>query len=464
MRSRFVSIGLGVGVGLLIAWAPGLTAMLGLLWAAGWLIHRWAPAEDRDFLVRLYALAVVARVAAAAVLHLWAMYDGRGYLLYGIESFDIFGDSAAFSERAWIIAQTWKGGYDRVALDQGIFQNQFTPLIYLYIWVYYAFGFCQFAVKLFSVLFGALTAVMVYLLAKSVVGSTAGSRTARVAAWLMAFFPSTFLWSLSNLKEAPSGLALAWGCWVMIRLLQRGVRTSTLWHIAGVLGLIWLVRAQLMVPFLGCLLVGGALGWLLMHPRPVLIAALVLMLAGVVGGVPATAHTPILRFWRTKIDRVMNELVSRQKGHQLSGGSAYTVYSPSVSRDHSATATFTFTPGEIVKVLMLGWAYFLLSPFPWRVSSGSQVAVIPEIWLWYVLLAFALVGAVRLLQQRNGSCLVMAVPVIVLTTMLAMSTGNQGIAFRHRGIFVPVYLTFSAVGLMAMRERWSRDAGPLRFV
>ncbi|MBI4323002.1 MAG: glycosyltransferase family 39 protein [Candidatus Omnitrophica bacterium] len=452
--------GCGAALALLVMWSPGLATMIMVLIAVGWLIRRWAPEADRVFIVRLYAVALAARFLIGAALHLWAMYQGKGYLMYGQESFDISGDSAYLSLRGWIIAQTWEGRFDRGALDQGMLEDRTTWWVYPYIWFHYLFGFSQFAVKLFNGLLGALLPLVAYATAKAL----GGLRSAKISAWLVALFPSTLLWSVTNLKETPTALGLAWVCWTVVRGLQRGVRPSSLLHGLGALGLIWTARPLLLMPVVASLAIGWGIALIVSRPTPVMIGIAALLVMGVLGGLPLSARTSPTQYWPKVVNRVMDELVSRQWGHQLSGGSAYRIYDDVVYPVNDVGRASTFRPRQIVGTLLMGWGYFLFSPVPWRVTSALQAVAMPEVCLWYVLVGCALLGTVHLLWRRCGAVMVLVVPLAVLTTMFAMSTGNMGVAFRHRGMFIPLYLTLSAVGLAAVWERRARHADPLHLV
>ncbi len=444
----------GILVGLLTFWSPGLVVMLMVIIGVRKLVRQWTTPEDRRFLTRLYGLAILARLVLGAVLHLWAMYDGKGSLMYGQESFDLVsGDSAYLSLRGWIMAQTWLGRFDRAALYQGLFKDQGTALVYLYAWFHTLFGFSQFAVKLVNSLFGVLTALVSYQIVKTL----CGRRTASLVAVLVAFFPSLFLWSMTNLKETPSALGLMWTCWALIRLIRQGPRLSTLGQLAGGLWLVWCARPILLFPVGLCVLLSVWYRLLTWPGRIVVRIGAAGMLMALLWGAPMEARIDPGSFWTSKLSTVMSRLLSIQQSHLLSPGSGYRIYDDAVYQS-GAQASPQFTPGRIARAWVRGVEYFLLQPVPWKPSTSLQVLSIPEMVVWYPLLGLALWGALVLWRTAGAETMVLLVPLLVLTSLMALSTGNVGIAFRHRAIVLPLYLIFSAVGI-GHRLGWLRRRG-----
>ncbi len=450
----------GALLGSVIVWAPGLAVMLGLCVGLGGAVNRYAPPEDRRFLISLYASAIGVRFLVGASLHLWAMYHGTGYLMYGQESFDVFGDSAYVSLRGWIMALVWKGQIDRGTIDQGIFNNAAATLVYPYAWFHYLFGFSQFAVKLINSVFGVLTACVSYAIVKALCGRVSG----KIAAVLVAFFPSTLLWSVTNLKEIPTALGLLWACWAAILLLQRGVRLSSLIQLGLALGLLWVVR-PLVAVVTGLCLCGGLLwGWLWGRWGRVVTVGAVLCVIGLAVGLPHRAGVPARQFWEGKAAGQFMALISSQVGQTTSAGSAYRIYETHMY-ENSDASTWQITPRTTLHALAKGLVYFLLTPVPWRVASLSQGATIPEMLLWYALLAFGVWGAAVLVRAHPETSPTLLLVAAALTALMALSAGNIGTAFRHRGIVIPLYLILSAAGLGHV---WGglqrRDAAAVRVV
>jgi hypothetical protein len=81
-------------------------------------------------------------------------------------------------------------------------------------------------------------------------------------------------------------------------------------------------------------------------------------------------------------------------------------------------------------------------------------AVIPEMLIWYGLLAAALAG---LIQSARRSWRDLVLPLgftAAWIVALALTEGNTGNIFRHRSQFLPFVFLLSAVGLPWLWERW----------
>ncbi len=443
--SALVYGGMGVLWAAGVICSPGVTFMLIVSLTVGAFVARRAEPQERRFLLWLYGLAVGVRIALAAILHLWAQGHGQGYALYGQEAFDVFGDSAFYSLRAWWIAQAWLGQVDGVVLDQPtIFGDQGNAIVHLYSAFHYLFGFSQLGVKLINCLLGALTAVISYLLARELCGRAGG----RIAAGLVAFFPSTLLWSLGNLKDTPTALALMWMAWGVVLMLQRKTRWMLVPHLAGAIILLWSVRPLLVAPVLVCY--GLGLGWHLAWRRwrgRAGVGAL-LLVAAMAFFLPMRAEVAPVTFWQETLAQRAYQLMGFQRSHALTLGSAYRIYD-----DHIYQASFTGLSSWPVSVrgvgraLARGLAYFLLAPAPWQITTALQVASLPEMLLWYPLLLMGGWGMWLTWKTHPAVTSTLVLLILVLTLLMALSTGNLGVAFRHRGIVIPLYLVFSAAGL-----------------
>ena len=100
-----------------------------------------------------------------------------------------------------------------------------------------------------------------------------------------------------------------------------------------------------------------------------------------------------------------------------------------------------------------GLSVMLLEPYPWDANRNSRVVLAKiETILWYPILGLALVGVFHV--RRHGR--VLWFPLLYGVGVLigyALSEGNLGTAFRHRGEFVWVAALLAAFGA---RDLWNR--------
>ena len=445
-------VAVGAAVGGLVVLVPGFACMVTVLVAVGLALNRWSDPADRRFLLRLYAAAIGARMLIGGFLHVWAIYHGLGWARLGQESFDVFGDSAWTSLQAWLNTQVWLGQLERYTTDTSLFGLlDHERYSYLYAVFYWLFGFSQFAVKLIGSLWGAMTALVSYAIVKDL----ANRQAAVVAAVLVAFFPSTLLWSLSNLKDAPNSLGVTWACWAALQCIRRGFRVKFLLHLIGAVGFVHLVRPSLsLVVSFGILL--GFVWSLLWRPARRLLPGLVVILAlAAFYVVPKKTGIEPARYWRQKVESALGQLAGMQSGQTYSGGSSYVLYPERFYEYNDSPIPPTLS--DVASAFVKGWGYFLLAPVPWAITTLLQVLAVPEMILWYVLLVFAVMGASRLMREipvEGGALLIW---IFVLSSVNALTTGNVGVAFRHRSLVIPLYLVLSAIGLLPMRERMRRN-------
>ena len=100
-----------------------------------------------------------------------------------------------------------------------------------------------------------------------------------------------------------------------------------------------------------------------------------------------------------------------------------------------------------------GLSVMLLELYPWEANRNSRVVLAKvEMLFWYPILGLALVGVFHVRRHRRVLWFPLLYGVGVLIGY-ALSEGNLGTAFRHRGEFVWVAALFATVGA---RDLWNR--------
>ncbi len=98
-----------------------------------------------------------------------------------------------------------------------------------------------------------------------------------------------------------------------------------------------------------------------------------------------------------------------------------------------------------ITYLPIGLASALFAPFPWSVQRAADLAVLPEMLVWYVVLA-AVIGVLR--ERPRWSHLA---PVVLFAlggfAILALAEGNVGTLYRHRAMFIPWIFVLAAPAL-----------------
>jgi hypothetical protein len=115
----------------------------------------------------------------------------------------------------------------------------------------------------------------------------------------------------------------------------------------------------------------------------------------------------------------------------------------------------TSTSGSItanLRALPRGLLFSLFAPFPWSVPrSLEQAATIPEMLLWYILVALAAVGLLGLLRKRDLRYAHGVAAAIGLVLILALVEASTGTLVRSRGMLVPYVVILSGVGFETIR-------------
>ncbi len=123
-------------------------------------------------------------------------------------------------------------------------------------------------------------------------------------------------------------------------------------------------------------------------------------------------------------------------------------------REDSVADENSFAPN--LAHLPIGLAAMLLRPYPWSSGGSTSMELArTEMTLWYALLALAFIGLPLALRYPRVSMF----PLLAgagITVMYALTEGNLGTAYRHRGEFVWVVVLLAGFGLYRLRQWTSR--------
>ena len=117
--------------------------------------------------------------------------------------------------------------------------------------------------------------------------------------------------------------------------------------------------------------------------------------------------------------------------------------------DNDLEATLASFPHGLVSVT--------LRPFPWEADGGfGRTAAALESPIWLLLILLSVVGLVAKWRSSDEVTLLM-IQVALFTGAAAVTQGNLGTAFRHRGQVLVALAVLSMVGIEHLRNRWSRN-------
>lgn len=395
-------------------------------WRPGQETRVTAGASNREFLAFLVLAALFVRAFAALGL--------RQSGLHAV----IAPDELTFHTNARIFASWLAGdhGYMFGYRWEGSTQVGYFVFVGTLYWV---LGVFPMVPVLLNCVAGSLCAIPAHRLASRIGGATAG----RIAAVLVAFFPSLMLWSTLLIRDSWAMLLILWTAVLGQELIRR-------FTLRRMIALLLCMAALATLRSYLFLLVGGAVGvgWLIAGVRRPgrALGAAILGTGGVLAFVRGlglgTDYLSLANFESIAQRRELNAI--GEAGIELAG--------------HDLS-----TPLGALTYLPMGLSWFLLSPFPWE-TGGKQVLAVPDVLMWYVLLPFVVYGAVWSLRRRRRSSTVPLLLATLISLLYALVSGNVGIIFRHRAQVLVLLLPFAAIAiarLLRARARRRREREPV---
>lgn len=379
---------------------------------------------DRTFLLRLFTMGVLIRLALGLVIFL-----GHYEEFFGgdANTYDVFGVS---------LAASWHGDPYHTAAYANFVRSGVGAwgMLYLVAIVYELIGRNMLAIQFINASVGAATAAVIYFVAQHLFENT---RVSRVAAVMACFFPSLILWSSQALKDALIVMCLAISILLTLRLMERVKVVDVI-----ILGccLMALLSLRFYIFYMMVVAVAGAfiLGMQHLNAQAFLRRAVAVMAIGL-----AFTWFGVIRFAGTQLEKYGN-LQTVQQSRQDAAQSAESGFAKDVD---------VRTTEGALSVIPIGLLYLLFAPFPWQLASLRQSMTLPEMIVWWCSFPFLVLGFWYAIKHR----LRRVSPILLFTTMLTLAyslfQGNVGTAYRQRSQLLVFYFIFVAVGWILMRER-----------
>ena len=379
---------------------------------------------DGPFLLRLFVAALITRV----ILGL-AIFVFRGQVFFGGDAitYDYYGNAQVLGWFGDKYYQQLANRFVRSGEGSG------WGMVYLVGAVYAVIGRNMLAVQLMNAVFGAASAVVVYLCAQHVFQN---SRVARIAGIAVAFYPSLVLWSAQGLKDGPIVFFLAIAILSTLRLGEK----LTVKYILILLGaLIALLALRFYVFYMICVAIAGAF---LIGMQQVTATSFARQFSAVVLLGLALTYVGVTRSASTQFEQYnLQRLQVSRLDQARSAESGF-------GRDVDVSSTT-----GALSTMPLGVVYLLFAPFPWQITSLRQSITLPEMIIWWASFPLLVLGLWFTLKYR----LRMASPILIFTAMLTLAysvfQGNVGTAYRQRAQVLVFYFIFAAVGLVLVLEK-----------
>lgn len=401
-------------------------------------------------LLTVFCIALAVRVVLAVAI--WAVAGGS-----------LFPDDTRYSEMAAEAAAGQSGEWTRA--EHRRYQETATLLVPLTA-LYRVLGPVKLAGQLLVAVLGAAAAALTARLALEAL--EVGWATA--AGLAVALLPSQVLWSALVLKDAPVWALLAALALVVAvagrssgrRLVGLAAAAAALLLLLGFLRQQTLVVAAWALALsswagtperrlargLGALAIAVVVPWAAgQGPAGVGFLTGVGPLAGIRAVAAGDAETSFV-----DEPTATSTTVTRAAPTTAAPSPAPTVAPSTTAASSAARPTRTPPravedgPADDLRALPRGLSVMLLEPYPWPPSTNSRLRFAQaETLVWYPLLALAVVGAAALRRHLR----VIAFPVLVggaIVVTYAVTEGNLGTAYRHRGEFVWIVALMAAAG------------------
>ena len=379
--------------------------------------------DDKTFLLRLFLLGLLARMVIGTIIftaHLEDFFGGDA------NTYDIFGQA---------LVQLWHGDdYQRQAYENFVASGASAwGMLYLVAIVYELIGTNIFAIQLINASVGSASAIVVYFVAQTLFNNV---RVSRVAAVLVAFFPSLILWSSQALKDGLIILALVLCILATVRLMEK---ITIRYVIILCLSLMALLSLRFYIFYMMAAAVAGSfiIGMKTLSAQSFIHR---FVAAGAIG--LAFTWFGVLRYAEVQFDRYAN------------------LKTIQTSREDLATAGSGFgkdvdvgTAEGALSVIPMGVVYLLFAPFPWQFTTLRQSITLPEMIVWWLAFPLLVLGLWYSIRHRLRE----VSPIVMFTTMLTLAyslfQGNVGTAYRQRSQLLVFYFIFVAVGAILVKER-----------
>jgi hypothetical protein len=374
--------------------------------------------SDRRYLLQLFVAGLLVRMMVGSVI-------------FGFELQEFFGgDAITYDHLGFELLQWYRGLAEISTTDDTVVWG----MPYLVAGIYAIVGRNVLAVQFFNAICGAAAAIVVYVCAQHIFQNV---RVARVAALLVAFYPSLILWSSQALKDAPIMLLLTL---TALTTLKLGERFSLKYLAVLLFCLFGLLSLRFYIFYIMIVAVGA--GFIIgMRRLTAQSFARQLLMVACVG--LALTYLGVLRTASVQLEGYGN-LERVQRSRQDLAASAQSGFAQDV--DVSTTS-------GALSVIPLGMMYLLFAPFPWQMANLRQSITLPEMMLWWGSFPLLVLGGWFTLKYR----LRQALPIILFTTMLTLAysifQGNVGTAYRQRSQLLIFYFIFVAVGFVLLKER-----------
>ncbi len=402
------------------ATALGLCALAAMV--AGIAIKR---GEDGSYLVKLFILALLVRLAIGTVIF---VSNGQDFFGGDAWTYDFFGYQQLLA---------WRGdNYAQILVDRfvGTGYRSGWGMVSMVAAIYGVVGRNMLAVQFFNAVLGAATAPVIFLCAKEVFQNR---RVAAIAGIAVAFYPSLVLWSSQGLKDGPIVFFLALSILATLRL---GKKISPLYLIVAALALFGVLAFRFYVFYM---LVAAIAGAFIIGMRPFTAQSVARQFVVVIFLGLSLTYFGVTRYASVQLEQY-GTLEQVQRSRLDAATSAQSGFGRDVDVSTTSGALLT---------IPIGIVYLLFAPFPWQLASLRQSITLPEMVVWWASFPLLILGLWFSIRNRLRQMSPILIFISMLTIAYSVFQGNVGTAYRQRAQLLVFYFIFVAVGAVLVLEK-----------
>lgn len=443
---RITYIIAGIILGLLWVISAGTLFILCLTVVCAFLVWHVTPASDKKLIFNLFLVGLLLRLAACFFACFISIIKGHaGWLI---------GDGWAVNNYSWVLAQYLQNPETVLRTETLSGQIYFDPpyrppwggfsgFHFLLTTFYFFFGPLKFSARIINMLLSIISGIFVFDMVKDIFNK----KIARCAAILIIFFPSMFIWSLTLLKDPSFIFAHIFIWWGFLKLMTKH---KFYYFIVVAVGIIAL--SSLRKDLWRAELVAVLLAFFSMLRIPLRRKFIILLIPAIL-----IIATPA---FKSKVDKVFSSLVRSSVEYSLgintTPGINYKIFDDKYYYSNPNLGDLGYI--KFGKAIIIALLHFFLEPFIWNIRSLAQLIAILHMVMWYLLLIFAIIGIISTFREKNTLGSVLFINIFVMSTAIAMVSGNIGTVFRHRDMITPFVLIFSSVGLVKIFGSMSQSS------
>ncbi|HEY0098911.1 MAG TPA: glycosyltransferase family 39 protein, partial [Pyrinomonadaceae bacterium] len=347
----------GAGIALFVPKYGGAAILFGTALASlcGYAILR--SKVDRSFLIQLFVAALLIRMIVGTAIFAFQLQEFFG------------GDALSYDIYGWDVLLWWRGDAELVVTDDTVVWG----MPYLVAAIYGVVGRNMLAVQFFNAICGAAAAIVVYKCAAHIFQNMS---VARLAAVLVAFYPSLILWSSQGLKDAPIVLLLTI---TILATLKLGEKLSVKYGLILGGALLGLLSLRFYIFYMVAAAITGAfiIGMKQVTAQNIARQFIVMIALGL-----SLTYLGVLRTASAQLGAYGN-LETMQRSRADLASSAQSGFAQDV--DVSTTS-------GALSVIPVGMVYLLFAPFPWQMVNLRQSITLPEMMLWWASFPLLVLG------------------------------------------------------------------------